>query len=82
MPGCEPQTAPQFTREREWASHAEEIPGSQQRHDDNRAGIRPRENAGKIHRRHRVAKKTIHDDRNSKSQQDRLQRAASVSSAE
>ena len=77
-----PQATPQFARQREWASHAEEIPGCQQRHHEDRAAVRPGEHAGKIHRRHRVAEETVRDDRNGKNQQDRLQRPASVAGAE
>ena len=79
---CKPQPAPQFARQRERASHAEEIPGCQQRHDDDRAAVRPGEHAGKIHRSHRVAEETVRDHRNGNNQQDRLQRAASIPGAE
>ena len=77
-----PQPTPQFARQGEWASHAEEIPGCQQRYHDDRAAIRPREHAGKIHRGHRVAEETVRDDSNGKNQQDRLQGPASVAGAE
>jgi hypothetical protein len=77
-----PQPTPQFARQREWASHAEEIPGCQKRYHDDRAAIRPREHTGKIHWGHRVAKETVRDDSNSKNQQDCLQGPASVAGAE
>ena len=77
-----PSRRPSSRGKRERAGHAEEISGCQQRYDDDRAAVRPREHAGKIHRSHRVAEETVRDDSNGKKQQDRLQRPASVAGAE